>query len=84
MIKWVSEQGERQEEGERESQADSLLNVEPDAWLYPTPQDPDASWNQKSDAQLTLPHRCPPDPLFLHFTFNMVFQLQKINCLLPT
>ena len=43
-------QGGAEEEGERESQADSPLSVEPDMGPISQPRDQDQSQNQESDA----------------------------------
>ena len=40
---------EAEEDGERESQADYLLSVDPNAGLDSTTLDHDLTWNQESD-----------------------------------
>ena len=53
-------QGEEAEwEGERGSQKDSLLSMEPNLGAISWPWDHDLSWNQESDTQLTKALRCP-------------------------
>ena len=57
----------RGRDGERESQASSMLSAEPDARLRPTkPWDHDLIWNSELDASPTEPHRSTQRDYFLN------------------